>query len=202
MAAADCAGGGTRRPVRFRGGNFALLCGHRAFSGKLPLRTWQSAGKVECGGHWRRLTLGAFCAPASTRTDRPIRDISIGGRTERSRSASRSGARVAERQRRFPFPIADGFLEWERDGSAAARSPRFFRARASSAVRGKHSFAVKSALERADAVSVSVLQAETGARRSTSVGRRRAALSGVFILPGGVGVSADRLSGMRRREPR
>ena len=202
MAAANSTGGGTWRPVQFCSGDPALLCGHRAFSRKFLPGTWQIARKIESLGRRCRIRLEALCASAATRTGPPIRAISFGGRTERSGSASGSGARVAGRRRRFTFPIADGFLERERDRGAGAGSSRFFRARLSSALRGRHSFTVKYALERAGAVSVSVLRTETGAGRSASVGRWRPAISGVFVLPGGMGVPADRLSGMRGRELR
>ena len=50
-------------------------------------------------------------------------------------------------------------------------------------------------MERTDAVSLSVLQTETGSRRAASVGGWRATFSDLFTLSGGMGVSAGRLSG-------
>src|ERR1017187_8341859 len=120
MAAADSTGGGTWRPVQLCGGNPALLCDRRALSGKFLRGTRRIERKSGCRG-WRcRVRPGALCAAARTGTDGPIRAIPFGGRTERSGSASGSCARVAPRWRRFTFPIADRFLERDRDWDAAA----------------------------------------------------------------------------------
>src|SRR5258708_15775284 len=200
MAAADCTGGGTRRPIQLCRGNTALLSGHRAFSGKFLRGTRQIVREIECRGYSCRV--GALCAAAASGTDQPLRVVSVGGRRERSGSAAGSCARVAGRRRRLTFPNADSFLERNRERAAAAGSSRFFRPRVSSALRGRHSFTVQYALEPADAVPVSILQAETGRGRAASVGRWRPAFSGVFILPGGMGVPAHPLSGMWGRESR
>src|SRR5580658_297167 len=202
MAAADCPSGGTWRPVQLCRENPALLCGRRAFSGEFLRRTRQTPRKIDCGGWQCRTSFEPICAAAPTRLGRPIQTVSFGGGTEWPGSASGSRARVAGRRRRFPFPIADDFLEWSRDRSAAAGSSRFFCPRVSSTLCSIPSFTVNVALERPGALSVSALQAEAGSGRSASARRRRPAISGVFILSGGVGVPANRLSRMRRGEPR
>ncbi len=202
MATAHPTGGGTWHSVQFRCGNSGLLRGCRAFSGKSLPRTRQIFHRTDLSVWQCGIRFGLVCTAAPAGGRSTIRRISFGSRTERSNPASRSGARVADWRRRFSFPIANGFLEWNRGRSAAVAPSRFFCPRLSSAVRARRSYAVNFALERAGAVSVSVLQAETWPRCSASAGRRRAAFPGVFILSRGMGVPANRLSGMRRRESR
>ncbi len=58
--------------------------------------------------------------------------LSVSNRAVRPRFGKRRAS--CGRRRRFPFPFADGFLEWNRGRSAAAGPSRFFCPRLSSAV--------------------------------------------------------------------
>src|SRR5208282_4459550 len=98
MAAADCAGGGTWRPVQLCRGNPALLRNGRAFSGKF-LRgarqiPRQLEPKIECWRWQCRIRFGSICAAAPTRLGRPVRTVSFSGRTERPGSASEAACEL------------------------------------------------------------------------------------------------------------